>query len=80
MGDTTHVMNVQFSNPGIAVKFDSDPAQAVARRRLEFAGAVRNKYLLAFTHVSFPGVGHLRQDGGRYVWLPLPYVDDAMFR
>jgi glyoxylase-like metal-dependent hydrolase (beta-lactamase superfamily II) len=80
MGDTTHVLNVQFSDPGVAVKFDSDPAQAVASRRLEFAAAVKDKYLLAFTHVSFPGVGHLRQDGERFVWVPLPYVDDAMPR
>jgi glyoxylase-like metal-dependent hydrolase (beta-lactamase superfamily II) len=80
MGDTTHVLNIQFSDPGIAVKFDSDPARSVAQRRLEFAGAVQNKYLLAFTHVSFPGVGHLRQDGERFVWVPLPYVDDALSR
>jgi glyoxylase-like metal-dependent hydrolase (beta-lactamase superfamily II) len=80
MGDTTHVMNIQFSDPGIAVKFDSDPTQAVTQRRLEFAGAVQEKYLLAFTHVSFPGVGHLRQAGEHFVWLPLPYVDDALSR
>jgi glyoxylase-like metal-dependent hydrolase (beta-lactamase superfamily II) len=78
MGDTTHVLNIQFSDPGIAVKFDSDPAQAIAARRREFDNAVAEGYLMAFTHVSFPGVGHLRQDGERFVWVPLPYADDAL--
>jgi glyoxylase-like metal-dependent hydrolase (beta-lactamase superfamily II) len=66
MGDTTHVLNIQFSDPGIAVKFDSDPAQAAQRRREEFAQAAQQGYLLAFTHVSFPGVGHLRAEGNHY--------------
>jgi glyoxylase-like metal-dependent hydrolase (beta-lactamase superfamily II) len=78
MGDTTHMMDIQFSDPGVAVKFDSDPGRAVAQRRLEFAAAAQGKYLLAFAHVSFPGVGHLRQDGDRFIWVPVRYVDDAI--
>jgi glyoxylase-like metal-dependent hydrolase (beta-lactamase superfamily II) len=78
MGDTTHVLNVQFSDPGIAVKFDSDPVEAVASRRSEFDQAVGGGYLLAFTHVSFPGVGHLRREGARYRWYPIPFLDDAV--
>jgi glyoxylase-like metal-dependent hydrolase (beta-lactamase superfamily II) len=77
MGDTTHVMNIQFSDPGIAVNFDSDSAQAVVARRHEFDNADSDGYLMAFAHVSFPGVGHLRKDGTGYRWYPLPYVDDA---
>jgi glyoxylase-like metal-dependent hydrolase (beta-lactamase superfamily II) len=80
MGDTTHMLDIQFSDPGIAVKFDSDPAEAVAARRREFDQAVEGGYLLAFTHVSFPGVGHLRREGTRYRWYPLAYLDDATSR
>jgi glyoxylase-like metal-dependent hydrolase (beta-lactamase superfamily II) len=78
MGDTTHVLNIQFSDPNIAVKFDSNPSQAVAARRREFESAVSEGYLMAFTHVSFPGVGHLRKEGTGYRWYPLPYLDDAI--
>jgi glyoxylase-like metal-dependent hydrolase (beta-lactamase superfamily II) len=77
MGDTTHVLNIQFSDPNIAVKFDSNPAQAVESRRRGFDSAVTEGYLMAFTHVSFPGVGHLRREGSGYRWYPLPYLDDA---
>ena len=77
MGDTVHVLNIQFTDPGIAVKFDSNPSQAVAQRRDALRTASRDKYLLAFSHVSFPGLGHVRQDENRFVWVPLPYVYDA---
>jgi glyoxylase-like metal-dependent hydrolase (beta-lactamase superfamily II) len=77
MGDTTHVLNIQFADPGIAVKFDSDPEEAVLSRRRQFDAAVEEGYLMAFTHVSFPGVGHLRREGNGYRWYPLPYLDDA---
>jgi glyoxylase-like metal-dependent hydrolase (beta-lactamase superfamily II) len=78
MGDTTHVMNIQFADPAISVKFDSNPVQAAATRTGELRDAARGKYLLAFTHVSFPGVGHVRQDDDRFVWIPVSYVDDAL--
>jgi glyoxylase-like metal-dependent hydrolase (beta-lactamase superfamily II) len=77
LGDTTHVLNIQFADPAIAVKFDSDPGEAVAQRKKQFEDGVQQGYLMAFTHVSFPGVGHLRREGDHYRWLPLSYVDDA---
>lgn len=80
MGDTTHVLNIQFSDPDVAVKFDSNPAQAVESRKRGFDTAVSEGYLMAFTHVSFPGVGHLRKEGLGYRWYPLPYLDDATGR
>jgi glyoxylase-like metal-dependent hydrolase (beta-lactamase superfamily II) len=80
MGDTTHVLNIQFSDPDIAVKFDSNPTQAVQSRKRGFDSAVSEGYLMAFTHVSFPGVGHLRKEGAGYRWYPLPFLDDAAGR
>jgi glyoxylase-like metal-dependent hydrolase (beta-lactamase superfamily II) len=77
MGDTTHVLNVQFSDPGIAVKFDTDPAMAVSAREGAYNDAAQKGYLMAFAHVSFPGIGHLRKDGDHYLWYPLPFLDDA---
>jgi glyoxylase-like metal-dependent hydrolase (beta-lactamase superfamily II) len=78
MGDTTHVLDIQFRDPDIAVKFDSDPAMAVVARRREFDDAAENGYLMAFTHVSFPGVGHLRKEGAEYRWYPIGFLDDSV--
>jgi glyoxylase-like metal-dependent hydrolase (beta-lactamase superfamily II) len=78
LGDTAHVTNIQFADPGIAVKFDSDPVQAVAQRRRALADAASGGYLLAFTHVSFPGIGHVRKVGDHFEWIPVTFVDDAV--
>lgn len=77
-GDLMHVSAVQFEDPSIAIKFDSDPVKAVEQRKKAFADAAKNRYLVAFPHVSFPGVGHIREDGDHYRWIPVPYVNDAL--
>jgi glyoxylase-like metal-dependent hydrolase (beta-lactamase superfamily II) len=78
VGDTAHVTNIQFADPGIAVKFDSDPIQAVAQRRKALNDAAAGGYLLAFTHVSYPGIGHVRKAGDHFEWIPVTFVDDAI--
>jgi len=32
---------------------------------------VFSKMFFAGDHVSFPGIGHLRADGSKYVWVPV---------
>ena len=51
-----HIDAVQFDNPSVCIKFDSDPEKAAEQRKRTFADAAKNRYLLAFAHVSFPGV------------------------
>jgi len=46
--------DVQFADPSVTVKFDVDPKAAAARRKLAFADAARNGYLVALDHVYFP--------------------------
>jgi glyoxylase-like metal-dependent hydrolase (beta-lactamase superfamily II) len=60
----------QFS-PG----FRSQPAYGHTRT---FADAAENGYLLAFDHLSFPGVGHIRKEGDHYRWIPVEYMNDAL--
>lgn len=76
-GDVLHVAAVQLPVPGVAIQFDVSPAEAVASRRRAFAEAARDGYLVAPSHMSFPGVGRLRRDGQGYRWIPLPYINDA---
>ena len=77
-GDLVHVDAVQFSDPSVCIRFDSDPAKAAEQRKKTFADAAKHRYLLAFDHVSFPGVGHVREEGDHYQWIPVEYVNDAL--
>ena len=69
---------MQFSDPSVCIKFDSDPAKAAEQRKKTFGDAAKHRYLLAFAHVSFPGVGHVRNEGDHYRWIPVEYVNDAL--
>jgi glyoxylase-like metal-dependent hydrolase (beta-lactamase superfamily II) len=72
LGDLVHVGAVQFSHPAVAVKSDKDEAAAVRQRQRIFRAA-QGGYWIAAAHVSFPGIGHLRAEGGGYVWIPAAY-------
>ena len=77
-GDLVHVDAVQFDDPSVSIKFDSDSVKAAEQRKKTFADAAKNRYLLAFAHVSFPGVGRARNEGDHYRWIPVEYMNDAL--
>ena len=73
-GDTVHVAPVQMPNPRIAMKYDTDPAGAVASRERAFSDAADGGWWVAGAHLPFPGIGHVRRTGrGTYSWVPAPY-------
>jgi glyoxylase-like metal-dependent hydrolase (beta-lactamase superfamily II) len=74
IGDTVHFGAVQFPHPETAVSFDADSPQAVSTRKALFQRLADSKTIIANSHVSFPGIGHLRKEGeGSYGWVPLDY-------
>jgi glyoxylase-like metal-dependent hydrolase (beta-lactamase superfamily II) len=73
LGDTVHVAEIQFPQPRIAIKFDSDQGMAIANREAILEDAAREGYLLGNEHVSFPGLGHVRKVENGFVWIPLSY-------
>lgn len=75
-GDLVHVADVQMPDPAVTIAFDVDPAKAAATRKAAFTDAVKGRYWVAGDHISFPGIGHLRQDGKGYRWVAIPYVND----
>ena len=77
LGDTIHVQDVQFADPSVTIRFDVDPKAAAAQRKLAFADAAKNGYLVALDHVYFPGVGHVQKEGDHFRWIPVPYINDA---
>jgi glyoxylase-like metal-dependent hydrolase (beta-lactamase superfamily II) len=73
-GDLLHVAAVQFAEPAVTIKFDTDTAAAEASRQKAFAEAARAGYLVAGAHLSFPGIGRLRSNGDGYAWVPVNYA------
>jgi glyoxylase-like metal-dependent hydrolase (beta-lactamase superfamily II) len=76
-GDTMNIPEVQFPNPSITIRFDTDSKKAVVQRRAAFADAAKAKYLVALPHMHFPGIGHVQKDGLGYRFIPVVYVNDA---
>jgi glyoxylase-like metal-dependent hydrolase (beta-lactamase superfamily II) len=74
-GDLMHVAAVQFDEPGVTIKFDSENKSAAMERAKAYADAAKNGYLVGSTHIAFPGLGHVRKDAGSkgYAWVPLNY-------
>lgn len=73
-GDAMHFAAVQFPDPGAAMTYDENPAEAVAQRRRLLAEAARQGYLVGGDHLSFPGLGHVRAEGPQYQWVPLNFT------
>ncbi len=73
-GDLMHVAAVQFNDPSVTIQFDSDSTAAAAQRAKAYAAAAAEGYYVGVTHISFPGIGKLRDDGRGYTWLPANYV------
>jgi glyoxylase-like metal-dependent hydrolase (beta-lactamase superfamily II) len=72
-GDLMHVAAVQFDNPAVTIKFDSDTKHAAQERAKAYAAAANEGYLVGASHISFPGLGHLKKNGAAYLWVPLNY-------
>jgi glyoxylase-like metal-dependent hydrolase (beta-lactamase superfamily II) len=73
-GDVIHSHAVQFARPDVSIEFDTDPQQAIASRRQVLADAVKRKYWVAGAHLPFPGIGHVRNAGELYEWVPAEYA------
>ena len=77
-GDLMHVAAVQFDDPSVTIKFDSETKAAAKERAKAYADAAKNGYLVAGSHIAFPGMGYLRKatgkaSGGGYTWFPVNY-------
>ncbi len=72
-GDLMHVAAVQFENPGVTIKFDSDNKAAAQQRAKAYADAAKGGYLVGASHLAFPGIGRLRAAGKSYSFVPLNY-------
>ena len=73
-GDLMHVAAVQFDDPSVTIKFDTETKSAEKERVKAYADAAKNGYLVASSHIAFPGLGHVRKAAGKsFTWVPLNY-------
>ena len=72
-GDLMHVGAVQFPDPAVTIRFDSDSKQAAAQRQKVFADAASQGYWVGGAHIAFPGLGHVTKAGNAYAWVPVNY-------
>ncbi|CAB0150235.1 putative quorum-quenching lactonase YtnP [Pseudidiomarina piscicola] len=75
-GDTLHVAAVQFPYPQVTIAYDSNPEQARAQRLQLFKTIAENGYWVGGAHISFPGIGRLKQVNDGYRWIPANYTTD----
>lgn len=73
VGDIVHNYAVLFAKPDVSIDFDTDPKSAVNTRWRVFEDAIRNRYWVAGAHLPFPGIGHIREQGRGYAWVPAEY-------
>ncbi|MGY6249458.1 MBL fold metallo-hydrolase [Bosea thiooxidans] len=65
-GDTVHVPEIQLARPNVAMQFDTDPELGVRSRQRIFDMVLADDLLVAGMHVHFPGLAHMRREGGHY--------------
>ena len=74
-GDLIHVAAVQFEDPSVTIKFDTESKSAEKERIKAYIEAAKSGYLVGASHLAFPGLGHVRKVAGAkgYTWVPLNY-------
>lgn len=72
-GDIVHMAALQMPHPEATVQYDSEQDQARTTRAQLLKQLGKDHVLVGAAHIAFPGLGHLRQDGQRYQWLPVNY-------
>jgi glyoxylase-like metal-dependent hydrolase (beta-lactamase superfamily II) len=73
LGDLVHAAAVQFPDPSVTIKFDTDSKAAMTQRKKAFADAAKQGYWIAAAHIAFPGIGHVRSEGKGYAFVPANY-------
>jgi glyoxylase-like metal-dependent hydrolase (beta-lactamase superfamily II) len=73
LGDLIHVAAIQFPDPSVTIRFDSDSAAAADARVRQLREASAAHEWIAGAHISFPGMGHVRADGKGFEFVPANY-------
>lgn len=75
IGDLLHVQSVQMPRPDITIAYDVDPAAARATRERYLTEFAQTRATVAGAHLAFPGIGHVRQQGKGFGFVPVDHED-----
>jgi glyoxylase-like metal-dependent hydrolase (beta-lactamase superfamily II) len=79
--DMIHAMAVQMPYPTVSLTFDIDNKKAVEARMNMFKYIIENNFIVAGSHVAYPGIGTLLPNGkGGYIFSPLEYIFTPIHR
>ena len=68
--DLAHHAGVQFPHPDWHVAYDTDPVLAAKTRRDLLTRCAGEKTLVSGSHLPFPAVGYVKQEGSGFRWVP----------
>jgi glyoxylase-like metal-dependent hydrolase (beta-lactamase superfamily II) len=73
-GDSLHYHAIQFGHPEVSYAGDASDARAIASRKHLLQQIVAGHWWVAGAHLPFPGLGHVRQEGAAYAWVPTEFT------
>ena len=74
-GDLIHVQHFQLNHPEIEILFDVNRAEGSLTRLAFYKEAACYKYLIAGSHISFPGFGRIQKNENKFTWVPVNYSE-----
>ncbi|WP_417667063.1 MBL fold metallo-hydrolase [Roseibium sp.] len=70
IADSVHISSLQFARPDWGIAFDIDPARAADTRKKLLDQVSADGYLVAGSHLPFPGFGRVARAGEAYRFVP----------
>lgn len=71
IGDLIHLSPIQLADPSVTIQYDTDSKTAAVQRKKIFTDAAKDGAIVGAAHINFPGLGRLRQEGKKFIWLPI---------
>jgi glyoxylase-like metal-dependent hydrolase (beta-lactamase superfamily II) len=71
VADLVHAQSLQFARPDWSISFDSDPDTAARTRARILEMAATDRFVIAGSHLSFPGLGHVARRSEGFAFVPL---------
>lgn len=68
--DVAHYAPIQLPHPDWHIAYDADPVMAAKTRRDLLTKCAGDKTLVSGSHLPFPAVGYVKQEGSGFRWVP----------
>ncbi|QNK03721.1 MBL fold metallo-hydrolase [Dyella telluris] len=70
IGDVVHHYVISVQRPEWTVEYDENAPLAQSTRRAELERVAEDNERIYAVHFPFPGLGHVKKQGGSFVWVP----------